>query len=160
MAARADMLARRFEEANQALTDAVAKLGDVEWKMTTSAEKWPVAVVAHHVAVSHAGISGLVKSIAGGKHAPTLNMGMIDEGNAKHAKEFANCSKAETIELCKKNAAAASAVVRGLSDAELDQKGSPLTGMPAMTTQQVIEGVLINHVNEHLGSIRATVGKK
>jgi hypothetical protein len=34
-----------------------------------------------------------------------------------------------------------------------------LTGMPAMTTQQVIEGVLINHVNEHHASIRATVGR-
>jgi len=31
--------------------------------------------------------------------------------------------------------------------------------MPAMTIQQVVEGILINHINEHLGSIRATVGR-
>jgi uncharacterized damage-inducible protein DinB len=158
MGARADMLAKRFEQANQTLTDAVAKLGDADWKKTTSAEKWPVAVVAHHVAVSHAGIAGLVKSIASGKHTPGLTMAMIDEGNAKHAKEFASCTKAETLELHKKNGAAAAAVVRGLSDAELEQSGSPLSGMPAMTTQQVVEGILINHVNEHLGSIRQTIG--
>ena len=30
--------------------------------------------------------------------------------------------------------------------------------MPAMTTQQVVEGILINHINDHLGSIRKTVG--
>jgi uncharacterized damage-inducible protein DinB len=159
MGARADMLAKRFEEANQTLTDAVAKLSDADWKKTTSAEKWPVAVVAHHVAVAHAGIAGLVKSIASGQHTPSLTMAMIDEGNAKHAKEFANCTKAEALELHKKNAAAAAAVVRGLSDAELDRSGSPLSGMPVMTTHQVVEGVLINHVNEHLGSIRATVAK-
>jgi len=29
-----------------------------------------------------------------------------------------------------------------------------------MTATQVIEGILINHVNERLGSIRATVGPK
>jgi hypothetical protein len=27
-----------------------------------------------------------------------------------------------------------------------------------MTTQQVVEGILINHMNDHLGSIRKTVG--
>jgi hypothetical protein len=27
-----------------------------------------------------------------------------------------------------------------------------------MTTQQVVEGILINHINDHLGSIRKTVG--
>jgi hypothetical protein len=30
--------------------------------------------------------------------------------------------------------------------------------MPAMTTQQVVEGILINHMNDHLGSIRKTIG--
>jgi hypothetical protein len=30
--------------------------------------------------------------------------------------------------------------------------------MPPMTTQQVVEGILINHINDHLGSIRKTVG--
>jgi hypothetical protein len=29
-----------------------------------------------------------------------------------------------------------------------------------MTAAQVIGGILINHVNEHLGSIRGTVGPK
>jgi hypothetical protein len=31
--------------------------------------------------------------------------------------------------------------------------------MPAMSAEQIINGILINHINEHLGSIRATVGK-
>jgi len=34
-----------------------------------------------------------------------------------------------------------------------------MTGMPAMTGQQIVEGVLINHLNEHLASIKATIGK-
>ena len=47
----------------------------------------------------------------------------------------------------------------GLSDAELDRSGVLLTGMPNMTVQQIVEGILINHVAEHLESIRATVGR-
>jgi hypothetical protein len=33
-----------------------------------------------------------------------------------------------------------------------------LTGMPIMTAQQVVEGILINHVHDHMGSIRKTIG--
>ena len=157
MGARADALAKRFEEASQAMTDAVTRLSDADWKKTTSAEKWSVGVVAHHVAQGHAGISRLVKTIAGGQSVGNFTMAMIDEMNAKHAKEHAGCTKAETLELHKTNAAAAASLVRGLSDAELDRSGSVLSGMPAMTTQQVVERILINHINEHLGSIQATV---
>jgi hypothetical protein len=49
--------------------------------------------------------------------------------------------------------------VKGLSDADLQKSGTVMTGMPAMTVQQIIEGVLISHVQEHLGSIKATVGR-
>ena len=85
-------------------------------------------------------------------------MAMLDEMNAKHAIEHANCTKAETLALHTKGAAAAAALVRGLSDAQLDNSGTVLTGMPPMSAQQIIEGILINHINEHLDRIRATVG--
>lgn len=160
MGARADALAKRFEEATKAVTDLVARLSDADWKKMTSGEKWSVGVVAHHVATGHAGISNLVKAVAGGQAVPNLTMATLDQMNAQHAKEHAHCTKAETLELHKKNAAAAAALVRGLSDAQLDRSGSVLAGMPAMTTQQVVERILINHVNEHLSSIRAVVGAK
>jgi hypothetical protein len=40
---------------------------------------------------------------------------MIDEMNAKHAKDYTDCTKTETIELLKHGAAVAAAVIRGLS---------------------------------------------
>jgi hypothetical protein len=160
MGARADALAKQFEATSQALTDAVARLTDADWRKTTAAEKWSVGVVAHHVARGHAAIGGLVKAVASGQAVPHLTMAMIHEQNAQHAREHANCTKADTLELHKKNAAAAAALVRGLSDADLDRSGTVLAEMPPMTAQQVVERVLINHVNEHLGSIRATVGTR
>ena len=158
MSARAETLAKQFEAQAAEMTSALEKLSDADWKKVTSAEKWPVGVTAHHVAGAHEPIAGIVKTVAGGQAMPQFTMAMLDEMNAKHAKDFAACTKSETMELHKKGVAAAAATVRGLSDAELDKSGTVLTGMPAMTTQQIVENILINHVKEHLGSIRATVG--
>ena len=158
MSPRAESLAKQFEMKAAELSKAISQLSDAEWKKVTTAEKWPVGVTAHHVAGSHEPISGIVKTVAAGQSIPNFTMAMLDESNAKHAREFAGCYKAETLALHEKGVATAAAVVRKLSDAELERSGTVLTGMPPMTTQQVVEGVLISHIGEHLGSIRATVG--
>ena len=160
MGTRAEQLASKFDQACREINTVVEKLSDVEWKKVTSAEKWPVGVVAHHVAGGHAAISGLVQMVAKSQSVPHLTMEMIHEDNAKHAKEHANTAKAETLALLKTNGAKAASVVQGLGDAELDRSGTVLAGMPAMTAAQAIEGILINHVHEHLGSIRATMSAK
>ena len=158
MGARAESLAKQFEAKAAEMTVVIKGLSDADWKKTTAAEKWSVGVTAHHVAGGHEGILGLVKTVAAGRSISNFTMAMLDEGNAKHARDHAACTKAETLALHEKGAAAAAAAVRALSDAELDQKGTVLAEMPAMTTQQVIEGILINHVNDHMGSIRKTAG--
>jgi hypothetical protein len=159
MGARADMLAKQFEEKASELSEAIEKMTDAEWKMVTSAEKWPVGVTAHHAAGAHEPISGIARAVASGQTMPPFTMEMLDEMNAQHAKDFAGCTKAETLALHKKGVASACAIVKGLSDADLEKSGTVMTGMPAMTVQQIIEGVLISHVQEHLGSIKATVGR-
>jgi len=160
MGARAEELAKKFETSCGELNRVVEGLGDADWKKVTAAEKWPVGVVAHHVAEGHAGISGLIHVVAKGQPGPQVTMDMIHANNAKHAQEKANVSKAETLALLRANGDKAVAIVRGLSDAELDRSGKVLVDVPAMTAAQAIEGILINHVNEHLGSIRATTGAK
>ena len=158
MGARAESLAKQFEAKAAEMTAVIKALSDADWKKTTAAEKWSVGVTAHHVAGGHEGILGLVKTLAAGRSVPNFTKTTLDEGNAKHAREHAGCTKAETLALHEKGAAAAAAAVRGLSDAELDREGTVLTGMPVMTTQQAIENILINHVTDHMGSIRKTVG--
>jgi Mycothiol maleylpyruvate isomerase N-terminal domain len=160
MGARAEQLASKFEQSCRDFESTVDRLDDSQWKTITPAEKWTVGVVAHHVAGAHAGISGLVEMVAKGQPLPHMTMDMIHEGNAKHAKEFASVGKAETLALLKANGAKAAAIVRGLSDAELDRTAPLLAGMPPMSAAQAIEGILINHANEHLGAIRAATGAK
>lgn len=159
MGARAEELASKFDQACREFNTVVEGLSDAEWKTVTGGEKWSVGVVAHHVAGGHAGISGIVHAIGKGQALPGLTMEMIHENNAKHAKEHANTTKAETLTLLRENAAKAASTVRGLSDTELDRSATLLGGR-TMTAAQAIEGILINHVREHLGNIRAAIGAK
>ena len=101
MGAKAETLAKQFEAKVQEATKLLEKLSEADWKKITSAEKWPVCVVAHHIAMSHEGIGNLVKSAASGQHKATIGMSDIDQMNAKHAKEFASVGKAETLALHK-----------------------------------------------------------
>jgi uncharacterized damage-inducible protein DinB len=158
MGQRSQALAEQLEQVNRQITATIERCSDAQWKTKTSGEKWPVGVVAHHVAQSHEGIAGLVRMIAGGQPLPPITMEMIDHGNAEHAKQFANVTRDETLALMKKNAAAAVSAVRGLSDEQLDRSATVLGG--SMTAQQAIERILIGHVQGHHDSIKAAVGAK
>ena len=158
MGAKGEALAKQFEAKAKEATAVLEKLSDADWKKVTEAEKWSVGVTAHHVAGGHEIIAGMAKAVGSGQTLPPFTMDMLHDMNAKHAKDFAGCTKAETIEIHKKNAAAAAAIVRGLSDEQLAKTATVLTGMPAMSAEQVVTGILINHIEDHFGSIRKTVG--
>jgi hypothetical protein len=158
MSARAEALAKQFEARAAEMTATLEKLNDADWKKITAAEKWSVGVTAHHVAGSHEAIAGILKAVASGQTLPEFTMAMLDDMNATHAREHANCTRADTLALHKKGVAAAAAAVRALSDAELDRSGKVLKEAPVMTAQQIVEGILINHIDDHLKSIHATVG--
>ena len=82
MGKRSEELAKKFDTSCGEMNKTVEALSDAEWKKVTSAEKWPVGVVAHHVALVHEGISELVQLVAKGQPLPTLTMDMIHAGNA------------------------------------------------------------------------------
>jgi hypothetical protein len=158
MGAKGEALAKQYEAKVQDATAVLEKLSDADWKKTTGAEKWTVGVTAHHVASSHEGIANIIKAIASGQAMPPFTMDMLHGMNAKHAQEHAGCTKPETIALHKQGAAAAAAVVRGLSDDQLAKSATVLTGMPPMSAEQAVTNILINHIDDHFGSIRKTIG--
>jgi Mycothiol maleylpyruvate isomerase N-terminal domain len=156
VAQRSEEFAKRFEQVNSEFTRAVESSSDAQWRAVCKDEGWPFGVTAHHVAVSHAGISGLVGAMAAGAAMPPLTMDNINEGNAAHAAEQASCTKEETAKLLRENGVAAARMVRGLSDDQLDKAGSFLG--QEMTSGQAIENVLIGHVSGHLASLKAAAG--
>jgi hypothetical protein len=158
MGSQGRAFAEQFEAKVQEATTLLEKLTDADWKKTTAAEKWTVAVTAHHIASSYEPATHIIKTIAAGQALPHFTREMLDERNAQHAQEFAGCTKPETIALHKKGAAAAAAAVRGLSDGELAKTGTVFTGMPPVSAEELVKRILLGHVDAHFGSIRQTIG--
>jgi hypothetical protein len=158
MGARSEALAREFEAKAQEAARVFQELTDADWGKKTSAEGWSVGVTAHHIASNHELVANIVGTIAAGSPLPHFTLDMLHEMNAKHAREHAGATRAETIAFHERAARAAAAVVRGLSDDQLGRSASMLAGMPPMTAEEIIARILIHHVEDHLGSIRTTVG--
>jgi len=156
--AKVEALAEQFEAKRAAAAAVLAKLSDADWGKVTAAEKWTVGVTAHHLAGAFEPVAGLVVAVVSGQTSGTFTRAMLDQMNAAHATEHAGCTKAETIALFEKGAAAAAATVRGLSDDQLAKRGTVFSDAPPMSAEELIMGGLIIHIDEHVGSIRKTVG--
>jgi DinB superfamily len=158
MGARSEALAEQFEAKVQEAVAVLEKLSAADWKKVTEAEKWTVGVTAHHLASALEPVAGIVSTIVSGQSRGNFTRAMLDEMNARHAQEHANCTQAETIALLKRGAAAAAAGVRGLHDDQLATRGTVFTDAPPMTVEQVVTSGLITHIDAHFGSIQKTVG--
>jgi uncharacterized damage-inducible protein DinB len=154
---RAHQLATTFERANAVLIAFVEQLSDADWGMITS-EGWTVAACAHHVAAVHEEIARFVQRFADGTSSPhQADMGPIHESNAKHASEHATCAKGDVLTLLRSKGAAAAAIVRALSDEQLDSTAVVVHGNPAVMTQRLVDTALIGHLTQHFHSIEQAV---
>ena len=160
MGTKTGMLAKQFEAKAQDALATLEGLSDADWRKITAAEQWSVGVTAHHLAGALHVVPRVVHAIVAGQPLDSFRLGSIDEFNAQHAKDYANCTKAETIDLYNTGVAAAAGGIRALSDDQLAKRGTLATGMPPMTAEQVIMSGLILHIDEHFGSIRKTVAPK
>jgi hypothetical protein len=159
MGAKADALAVQIEGKARDALATLQKLGAADWKKVTTAEKWTVGATAHHLALGLEAVAGIVTGlVAGAPPRANFTRAALDQMNAQHAREHADCGRAETLALFQKGAATAAAVVRGLSDDQLAKSGTVFTDAPPMTAEQLITLGLVSHIDEHLGAIRKTVG--
>ncbi|HEY7801832.1 MAG TPA: DinB family protein [Dehalococcoidia bacterium] len=155
MGNKSDALAAKFEQTSKDFQSRIEALTPQEWQAKTP-EGWTVAACAHHAAISSAPLSMMASAIAGNGPMPAITPAMLDEINATHAKEFANCSKEETLAALRDSTGPAAAVVRSFSDEELAKKAMLPFGME-MSTEQMIENVLIGHMQGHSQSVATAV---
>ena len=159
MGAKSEGLAQQFEAKSGEAMATLEKLSDADWKKVTEAEKWSVGVTAHHLASVLEPVSSMIGAVVAGQAPSNLTMELFDEMNARHARDFADCTRAETIALHRKGSATAAATLRGLSDSDLAASGTVLKGLPPMSAEQLIAGALLAHIDQHYGSIRKTIGQ-
>ena len=156
MSTRAADLAAKLDEANAAVIEAVENSSDADWQRVTDSEGWSVGVTAHHSAISHLPVMGLVELVATGGEVPPITMEMIHVGNAQHAQEHATCTRDEVLEILRRDGKAAADKLRSLNDEQLDRKASmAFAGGAEMSAGQLAEMVLLGHPIQHLESIKA-----
>ena len=159
MSPRTEELAQRFTSFNNEIIAFVENCPEKDWNKLCAGENWPVGVVARHVAASHYRALSLAKMIVEGKQLPELSREAIDEANAQHAEKHAGCTRDEVLGLLRKNGSAISEYLAGLDDAALDRTGNLALAGGAISTQQVIDSIIIQSATEHLASLKAATGR-
>jgi len=158
---RAEALAERIEQGAALLAEFAEQLSEAEWSMpVTATDHRPLGVIVHHVASVYPVEIEVARAVAGGNAVTEVTWEAVAEMNARHALEQSATSKADTLELLRRNSREAAAAVRTFTDAELDQ-AAPFSlsfGAP-VTAQFVIEDHALRHSWHHLARIRKAVGR-
>ena len=159
MSQRAQDLSKRIESFKDDVITYVNSLSDQEWNAACEWEEWTAGVTARHIGAGHFRIFELAGMIVQGKELPPLTIDQINAMSDKDSRAHSNCTKDETLDALRENGAQLVSFVSGLSDDELDRKGS----MPAfggeVTVNQVIDFVIFQSAQEHLDSIKTAVGR-
>jgi hypothetical protein len=163
MGRRAELLAARIEEGANGLAAFAEGLTEADWKAPGSTggnDQRAVGVIIHHVASVYPIEVDLAKTIGSGKAVTEVTWEAVAELNATHQRENVAVSKAETIELLRKNSREAAAVVHAFTDEQLDTAAPfGLSYNAPVTAQFVIEDHAVRHSWHHLAKIKKALGR-
>jgi len=152
---RINALADRLEQGARALAAFASALTDEEWQTRVPKDGRKVGVIVHHVATVYPLEIQLARTLASGKPVEGVTWGAVHEMNAGHAKEHDAVTKKATLDLLRRNSAAAAAAIRALSDEELDQAAPvSLNSDAPLTCQFMLEDHAIRHSYHHLARLR------
>jgi hypothetical protein len=159
MGKRAEVLAERVAQGHRELIAFVEACSEADWRTDCPNEGWTVGVVVHHVASMLPAELDVIKTVASGQPVISVTAELVDQINAQHAKEYADCSREETLDLLRRNSALVVSAIREMSDAELDQAAPvSLHSDAPVTAQYLIEDHPLGHAYDHLASVRAALG--
>ena len=155
MGQRSNALAERLEQGAGALAALAGGLSEQDWQRRGDKDRRKVGVLVHHVATMYPLEIQLAQALAGGQPIAGVTWDAVHEINGKHAGEFDGVSKAEALELLRKNSAAAAAAIRALSDEQLDRAAPvSLNSDAPLTCQFFLEDHAVRHSYHHLAAIR------
>ena len=159
MSLRTEELSKRIETFKDDVIAFVEQLSDEDCNVECSAEEWTARVTARHIGAGHFGIFGMAQMILEGKELPQLTIEQINEMSEKDSREHSEVTRDDALEALKNNGAKLATFVAGLSDDDLDRKGSmPAFGGEA-SINQIIEFVIFQSAREHFDNIKKAVGK-
>jgi quercetin dioxygenase-like cupin family protein len=154
---QARALAWRFAHANDALIAVIERCTPEQWRAVCADTGWTVGVQAHHIAVGEAALADVVRAVAAGHAHPPMPPGALDAINARHAEEFANVTKEETIALLRENGARAADTYRGLSDTQLARTTTLMAGGQPVSVAHLIDYLAIGEIERHGAAMRDAI---
>lgn len=159
MGSRSDMLATQLEQAVAEFESTVESCSAAQWQAICGDEGWTVAVTAQHVAGQFPLEREFIEEAARSGKGLAYTWDDINRKNDLRAGDNTSCTKEDVVKLLREGGASMASYVRGLSDEQLDRSAPlGLADGATPTTQQLIEGgVLIDHVKQHLQSIRSAI---
>jgi hypothetical protein len=159
MSERAEELAQRFAESNDAFCSFIAAIPAAQWdQVVGEGELRTVGMVAQHVAYSYGFLARYYGAIADGQPLPALAPAEGSAVNARVAEEAAGMTQAAVLAELRSAATTATAWIRGLSDAQLEQQGEYLVGVGMLPVERWIAGGYVGHPQAHLKDIRTALG--
>lgn len=158
---RAQILADRVEKAHHQLIMFIQSCSREDWRVLVPQEKRTVGVLAHHVASLLPEEVRILETVASGRPVTGLTTALLDEMNARHAREHADCTRQETLALLEHNSSVAVEAIRGMSDREMDSAAPVSLHWDApLTAQYIIEEHSLSHTYRHLSAILAVLGQQ
>jgi hypothetical protein len=158
MSKRADALATRLEDGARALSDLASGLSEIEWENRIPKDGRKIGVVVHHVASMYPIEIELAQLLAQGKPVTGVTWDVVHGINAAHARDHADVTKEEALDLLARNSAAAAAAIRAMGDDELDRAAPiSLNADAPLTTQFMLEDHAVRHAYHHLAKIKAAL---
>ena len=156
---RARQLAWRLEYSSEALIATIEGCSSERWRSICEDTGWTVGVQAHHIAVGEAAILSMIQDVATGRPHPPTSLAKLDAINLRHAREFANVTKPETVTLLRRNVALAAAFYRLLSDDQLERAATVMEGNLPASVVHLIEHLAIGEIERHGGFIRSAIDR-
>ena len=158
MSKRSNALAERLEEGALALANFAESLTDAEWQLRVGHDGRKIGVVVHHVATMYPLEIQLAQTVASGEPVVGLVWDNVHALNAEHAQKNDTVTKAETLDLLRRNSVAAAAAIRAFDDADLDQAATVSLNEDApLTCQFILEDHAVRHSYHHLAILRAAL---
>jgi hypothetical protein len=161
MSQRTHALADRLEQGARALATFANALTDAEWQCRVPKDGRKVGVVVHHVATMYPLEIQLAQKLAGGEPVVGVTWDVVNELNARHAKEHDAVTKEAALDLLRRNSTAAAAAIRALSDEELNRAAPvSLNSSAPLTCQFMLEDHAVRHSYHHLARLRGAIERK
>ncbi len=162
MQQRVQALAAQFAEVNAAIRSLVEPCTEAQWQTLCIAEGWSVCVTVHHIINGYdqeGWVAALIAAILAGQALPAHPAASHPERDYSewYTRQFATRTKDEALALLRHNEAAGLRLIEGLQDSDLDKTAPASSERKPVSVQRIVEHTMINHAQEHLKSLRATL---